>query len=38
MPSFYQELTTIFTQIHASHYFSEALPLIENKILTLFNA
>lgn len=38
MPSFYQELTTIFTQIHASHNFSEALPLIESKILTLFNA
>jgi len=38
MPSFYQELTTIFTQIHASHNFSDALPLIENKILTLFNA
>lgn len=38
MPSFYQELTTIFTQIHASHNFSEALPLLENKILTLFNA
>jgi len=38
MPSFYQELTAIFTQIHENHNFSDTLPLIESKILTLFNA
>ncbi|SFC54984.1 GspE/PulE family protein [Pseudoalteromonas denitrificans] len=38
MAFFYQELTAIFTQIHASHHFSDALPLIESKILSLFKA